>query len=77
MSRWRLIERSMYFFSRSIPVNCRSPMSAAAIPVVLLPAKGSRMEAPGAVDARMTRLKSSTGFELGASHEASPSSSAW
>ena len=27
-----------------------------------LPAKGSRMEAPGAVDARMTRLKSSTGF---------------
>ena len=50
--------------SRSIPRK-RRPSRLAAMPVVLLPANGSRIHAPALVDAKMIRLSTPNGFWVG------------
>ena len=49
----------------SIPINFLLPIISDAIPVVELPVNGSRITAPGFVEARITRFKSSIGFWVG------------
>lgn len=43
----------------------RRPSRLAAMPVVLLPANGSRIQAPGLVEARMMRARRASGFWVG------------
>ena len=60
----RRIPKSKYSFSWSMPINFR-PNRLAAIPVVQLPANGSRIISPGLVEAKIIRYNNFSGFCVG------------